>query len=170
MTDDPPAPDPWAPAPTAPLPYQPVYNPLAALAPQGYPPPGYAPGGPPHPFPPALGPYSPLVGRPLVSNETTWSMLAHLSIFALGIIGPIIVMLTEGKKSPYTRYHAVEALNMHLTLLIVEVVCMVTFFLILPLLLLFCAAIAAYVFGVIASMAATRGETYRYPMILRLVS
>ena len=143
------------------------------MTPQGYPPPGY----PPASYPPAgmpqpyqqVGLFSPLVGRNLVPNETTWSLLAHLSIFALGIIGPIIIMVTEGKKSPYTRYHAVEALNMHLTLLIVELICFATFFLILPLLLLLCAAIAAYIYGAIAAMAANRGETYRYPLIWRMV-
>ena len=187
MTDQTPPPDPWAPGPPAQSPavqpqqgYDPQYGyptqgyvAPAAMTPQGYPPPGY----PPASYPPAgmpqpyqqVGPFSPLVGRNLVPNETTWSLLAHLSIFALGIIGPIIIMVTEGKKSPYTRYHAVEALNMQLTLLIVELICFATFFLILPLLLLLCAAIAAYIYGAIAAMAANRGETYRYPLIWRMV-
>lgn len=150
------------------------YGPPPGLLPQSYPPPGYPPPGypppvAPQPLPPRIGPYSPLVGRPLVSNETTWSLLSHLSIFALSIIGPIIIMLTEGKKSPYTRYHAVEALNMHLTFLIAEFVCILTFFLIVPLVLLFCLVIAVCVYGVIGAMAANRGELFRYPMIFRMV-
>lgn len=146
-------------------------------APGGYPPPqqvpGYLPVGPPvGPPPPGyrpMGPYSPIVGRPLVSDETTWGMLAHLSIFALGIIGPIILMVTKGNQSPYIRYHAVEALNFHLTLLIVVFVCILTFFLIVPLLLVFVAEIGAMILAVIAAMAANRGETYRYPMTWRMV-
>jgi uncharacterized Tic20 family protein len=104
-----------------------------------------------------------------VGDEATWAMLSHLSVFALSLIGPIIVMSTKGNQSPYIRYHAVEALNMHLTLLIVDVICIVLFFLILPILALFAASIAACVFGVIAAMAANRGEPYRYPMIWRMV-
>jgi uncharacterized Tic20 family protein len=118
---------------------------------------------------PPGGPYSPIVGRPLVGDEGTWGMLSHLSIFALSIIGPIILMSTKGNQSPYIRYHAVEALNFHLTLLILAVICIATFFLILPLVLLFVAQIAAMVFGVMGAMAANRGEAYRYPISLRMV-
>ncbi len=150
MTDPIQRPDPWAPT--------------------FLPPPGYAPPqGAPHFAPPRPGPFSPLVGRPLVPNETTWGTLVHLSIFAFGILGPIIVMLTEGKKSAYTRYHAVEALNMQLTLLIAQVVCIALFWLIVPLLVLFGLAITAYVYAVLAGMAANRGEIYHYPMIMRMV-
>jgi len=115
------------------------------------------------------GPYSPIVGRPLVADETTWAMLVHLSVFALSIIGPLIVMSTKGNQSPYIRRHAVEALNMHLTLLIIDIVCIFLFWLILPLLLMFGLSIAAAVYGVMAAMAANRGEDYRYPMIWRMV-
>jgi len=114
-------------------------------------------------------PYSPIVGRPLVSDEATWGMLAHLSIFALGILGPIILMSTKGNESPYIRYHAVEALNMHLTLMIIILICFLTFFLILPILVIFAAEIAAVIYAIMAAMAANRGEAFRYPMIWRMV-
>ncbi|MDP9240631.1 MAG: DUF4870 domain-containing protein [Actinomycetota bacterium] len=104
-----------------------------------------------------------------MSDETTWGMLAHLSIFIFGILGPLILMATKGNESPYIRYHAVEALNMHLTLLIVILICIATFFLILPLLVLFAAEIAAVIYAIIAAMAANRGEAFRYPMIWRMV-
>ncbi len=97
-------------------------------------------------------------------------MLAHLSILALGIIGPIVLMVTKGNESAYIRYHAVEALNLHLTLLIVALVCLVTFFLVVPLLLLVAAEIAAIILGCLAAAAANRGELYRYPVTLRMVS
>lgn len=96
-------------------------------------------------------------------------MLAHLSIFVLAVIGPIIIMVTEGNKSAYTRHHAVEALNMHLTLLIAVTVCMVLACLLLPLLVAVGLAIAACIFGVLAGMAASRGEIYRYPWTIRMV-
>ncbi|MGB9376353.1 MAG: DUF4870 domain-containing protein [Mycobacteriales bacterium] len=188
MSDQTSSPDPWA---TSQPPYPPPSGTPAAYPPGEYPPgayqqPGYQQLGyqqqgyqqqgampqgyvPPTQSPVRPGPYSPLVGRPLVSAETTWATLVHLSVFALSLIGPIIVMLTEGKKSAFTRHHAVEALNMHLTLLIVELVCFATFFLIVPLLFLFVAAIAAMVYAVIGAMAANRGEDFRYPLIWRMV-
>jgi len=104
-----------------------------------------------------------------VADEATWGMLSHLSIFALGILGPIILMSTKGAQSPYIRYHAVEALNMHLTLLIVIMICFLTFFLILPILVIFAAEIGAVIYAIMAAMAANRGEAYRYPMIWRMV-
>src|SRR5260370_42641622 len=65
------------------------------------PPPGY---GPPGHQPPLRA-----------DEERLWALLCHLSYFVLGIVAPLIIMLTLGTRSPYVRHHAVEALNFHIT-------------------------------------------------------
>ena len=103
-------------------------------------------------------------------DETIWALLAHLSIFVLGLIGPLIIMLVAAQERPFARAHAVEALNFHITLLIPVVLsCFLTILLIgfftLPLLFLYGA-----IFGIIAAIAASKGEGYRYPLTWRVVS
>jgi uncharacterized Tic20 family protein len=138
---------------------------------QGY---GAPPPGQPYsqqvPGPPA-GPFSPLVGRALTSDETLWSMLGHLGGIILGFIAPLIVMLTKGNESPYTRYNAVEALNFQITAVIAYVVSYILVAISFGILffLPFLVWIGVIVFSVMAGMAANKGETYRYPVTLRLV-
>ena len=145
-------------------------------APQGYGPPGYPPApqgyGPPgYPPPsPLVGPYSPLVGRPLTQDEKTWGMLAHLGGLFLGFVAPLVVLLVKGTESPYTRAQAVEALNFQITLAIAYVVAFISIIVLVGVVLLPLVAIGHVVFGILASVAAGRGELYRYPLNLRLVS
>jgi len=96
-------------------------------------------------------------------------MLAHLSFFVLSIIGPLIIMLTKGKESGYVRDQAVEALNFHITLLIAMIVSVILVFVVVGIFTLIAAAVAGVVFTIMAAMAANRGETYRYPVNLRLI-
>lgn len=144
-------------------------QPAAYSGPPGYEgQPGYQ-GQPPGP--PAAGPFSPLVGRPLTSDETMWSMLGHLGGIVLWFVAPLIVMLVKGNESPYTKYHATEALNFQITIGIAYVVAVILTALTLGLLffLPFLVWVASIIFSIIAGMAANKGETYRYPVSLRLV-
>ncbi|MFP5219376.1 MAG: DUF4870 domain-containing protein [Actinomycetes bacterium] len=125
--------------------------------------PGQQPWGPPAPQ--GWGPAGPASG-----DETTWALLAHLSYFVLGLIGPLVIYLVKKDTSPFVRQHAAEALNFHITLTIavfVSVFLMVVLigFLLLPLVL-----IAGAVYAVLAAIAANKGQPYRYPLTLRLVS
>jgi uncharacterized Tic20 family protein len=94
-----------------------------------------------------------------------------VSLGVLMVVGPLVVMLTEGTRDHWVRRQAVEALNFAITGLIAMaaayVIMLVSFG------LLFVAPIAvgiAYVvLGVIASLRVQRGEDYRYPLTLRLV-
>ena len=87
----------------------------------------------------------------------------------LGIIGPIIIMLTKGKESPFVRDQAVEALNFHITVFIGYIVSIVLIFVIIGIFTLLAVAIAGIVFAIMGAMAAYRGERYRYPVNIRFV-
>jgi len=134
--------------------------------------PGYSgqPGQPPA-GPPGAAPFSPLVGRQLTSDETTWSMLGHLGGIVLWFVAPLIVMLTKGNESPYTKYHSVEALNFQITIAIAWVVSIILTIVSFGILffLPFLPWVASIVFSVIAGLAANKGESYRYPLSIRLV-
>jgi uncharacterized Tic20 family protein len=86
--------------------------------------------------------------------------LAHGSGYLTSFIGPLVFMLTSGKRSDYVRRHAVEALNFQLTLLMIVVV---TF------------GIGALLYAVtwivagIAAIAGLAGNRFRYPLTLRMI-
>jgi uncharacterized Tic20 family protein len=86
--------------------------------------------------------------------------VAHGTGYLTTFVGPLVVMLTSGRRSAYVRRHAVEALNFQLTLLMIVVV---TF------------GIGALLYTItwivagIAALAGLAGQRFQYPFTLRLI-
>lgn len=161
-------------------------SPLGQGSPGAYPPPGYPPPpGPGFPPPPGPGPWPPPAALSR-SEERTWGLVAHLGalivslVTGLGVLVPLLVMLTKGTQSAFVRRHAVESLNFQITGLLVALVggivavvgAVVT--LGLGLIVILPLALAYLVFVLVvqiqASVRANDGQDYRYPLTLRLVS
>lgn len=120
--------------------------------------------------PPPAGWQPPPPGWQPPAEDTTWAVLAHLSIFAFALIAPLVIYLVKKDESPYTRHHAAEALNFHITLTLAALVSVVLVFVIVGIFLLIALAIAGPVLGIVAALAAGRREWYRYPFTIRFVS
>jgi uncharacterized Tic20 family protein len=95
----------------------------------------------------------------------------HLSIFAFSLIGPLVLFLVvkDDQTKPMTRWHAAEALNFHLSLLIYSIVSAILILVIIGIFLLIAIVIAGAVLGIIAAVAASKREAYRYPLTIRFV-
>ena len=103
------------------------------------------------------------------ADEKMWAMLSHLGTFVLGFIAPLIAMLTQGDKSPFVRRQAVESLNFQISLYIAYAIAFALCFVLIGFLLLPIIAIGHIILVILASVAANRGEDYRYPVNIRLV-
>jgi uncharacterized Tic20 family protein len=137
-------------------PHDPFDAPSENVAP---PPPGYVP------------PFYAGVEPPLSpSDERLWALLAHLSIFVLSIIGPVLILVLLGKRSAFVADQAREALNFHITVLIAGLVSFLLCFVLIGFVLLPIVIVGSMVLGVIAALQANQGIPYRYPLTLRLVS
>ena len=115
------------------------------------------------------------------SNSNQVAMWAHLGgllayFFGGTLIGWVPPLIIRGSASaqrdPYVREQATEALNFQLQWLIIDaallvltfITCGIGGFLYLP------AVILVLVFGIMATVAAASGQSYRYPMMMfRLV-
>ena len=124
-------------------------------------------------------PYQPPVGSPS-SDDRMWAAAAHVGAlvaawFAFGFIGPLVVLVLRGERSPFVRRHALESLNFQLTLLLLALVSVVVAFLTVGVALVVIVPIAlvvlvlALVAVIAATLAAQRGEDYRYPLSIRFV-
>lgn len=87
----------------------------------------------------------------------------------LNIIAPLVLWLIKKDSMPFVDQQGKEVLNFQITLSIVFFVCMLTFWLILPMILAFGIGIAALVLIIMAAIKVNDGVPYRYPFTLRLI-
>lgn len=97
------------------------------------------------------------------------AMLAQLLGLLSGFVGPLVIYLVNGEKDPFVRHHASESLNFQLTLLIAWLVTFALMLVLVGFLLFPVVLVGGYVFGILATMAASRGEWYRFPISIRMV-
>lgn len=120
---------------------------------------------------PAAAPYTgqPVVAAANVQDEKTMAMLSQLLGIFTGFVGPLIMYLIAKDDQPFFKHHAAESLNFQITVAIAYVVSFVLMLVIIGIFTFFAVWIGAIVFGIIATLAANRGEWYRYPINIRLV-
>ncbi len=131
------------------------------------PPPGYGgPSGAPAGAPPYGG------GQPLTpADQRLWAVLSHLGTLLVWVFAPLVIWLAFRGRGAFLEDHAKESLNFQITVAITAAVLgflsIVTFGL--GALLYVPYGVLVLVFLIIAAVKASQGETYRYPLTLRLV-
>lgn len=126
----------------------------------------------------------PMTSPEPTSDQQTWRVLAHASalIQFVGIpsfVGPLVVWLIR-REDPVVEPHARAALNFQLSLIIYFVVGVVVAIIaaltivgillsVLIILFLGMLVVAEVVFAILASLAASRGQTYSYPLSIELI-
>ena len=147
-------------------PYPPAGTGGPGSAPQGY-------GQPPDQqgSPPAQG--QPGYGQELSpADQRMWSILGHLGGILFAFLAPLVVYLVQKDRGQYVKEQSAEALNFQITILIgyviVTVLTIITFGL--GGILYLAVWIVSIVFAIMAGLASNKGENYRYPVTLRLIS
>ena len=110
------------------------------------------------------------------SNVRTWCVLAHATALAgflvpvAGhIVGPLIIWLAKRVDSPEIDAHGKESLNFQLSMLIYNVIAGILCLLIIGFAILFVLHILNVVLVIVASIQASEGKLYRYPISIRLI-
>jgi uncharacterized protein len=131
----------------------------------------------PYTRPGGLPPHNPYPHAPAVasSDERNWGMAAHVGSFlaawaALGLLAPLVVLLAKGGESAFIRRHAVESLNFQINALVYTVVFGLLIVVLIGIPLLIAYGIFYAVCVVMATMRASNGEDFRYPLTIRFVS
>lgn len=102
-------------------------------------------------------------------DDCNIAMLAHLLGIVTGFIAPLILWIVKKDESPYIGEQAKEALNFQITMAIAFVVSWMLMIILIGVLLVFLLCIANFIFCILAAIAASKGENYRYPFTLRLL-
>jgi uncharacterized Tic20 family protein len=103
-------------------------------------------------------------------SDKIWSMLSHLSaLLGVGFVLPLVVYLAMRKESEYVGANAREVLNFHISVLIYSLCCIPLVFILIGIPLLIVLGLGSLVLAIIATIKASDGLSYRYPLTLRLV-
>jgi uncharacterized protein len=103
------------------------------------------------------------------------AVAAHLSTFAGlvvpfgSVIGPLAVWLTRRDRDPFIDQAGREALNFGISIAIYGLVALVAALMLVGIPLLIAGVIAWVVLASLAAAKASQGQTYRYPLTMRLV-
>ena len=110
------------------------------------------------------------------SNVRTWNVLCHATAlagffvpWAGHILGPLIVWLAKRTDSAEIDGHGKESLNFQLSMLIYNLIAAVLCLVLIGFFILAVLHILNIVFVIIASIQASEGKLYRYPLAIRLI-
>ncbi|MEO6533230.1 MAG: DUF4870 domain-containing protein [Pseudolysinimonas sp.] len=120
------------------------------------------------PPPPPPNPY---VAQPMLSpaDEKMWSILTHVGGILFHWLAPLIAYLVLKDRGPFVRWHTAQALNFQLTLLLAYIAGAVLSLVFVGFFVLIAAFVLNILFGILAAMAANRGEYYRIPVAIEFV-
>ena len=110
------------------------------------------------------------ITEPPSQDEKTVALLAHIGTFIGAWIVPLVIWLVKKDESDFIARHAKESLNFQISLMIYFVICMVLTFIIIGVFLAAAIGIAALIFIILATIAASGGKDYKYPMTIRFIS
>jgi uncharacterized Tic20 family protein len=109
-------------------------------------------------------------------NVRTWNVLCHATAlagffvpWAGHILGPLIVWLAKRNDSPEIDEHGKESLNFQISMLIYNVIAGVLCLVLIGFVILAILHILNLVLVIIASIQASEGKFYRYPLTIRLI-
>ena len=120
----------------------------------------------------------PPLPTPSTSSDTrTWCVLCHASAllglffhFLGHLLGPLIVWLVKRAESPEIDAHGKESLNFQLSMLIYDAIAVILCFVLIGIPILILLWVLNTVFVIIASIKASEGKLYRYPLAIRLIN
>jgi len=119
----------------------------------------------------------PPTGTPVSSSDVrTWNVLCHATAlagffvpWAGHILGPLIVWLAKRGDSAEIDAHGKESLNFQISMLIYNVVAGVLCLVLIGFVILGILHILNLVLVIVASIQASEGKFYRYPLAIRLI-
>jgi len=135
----------------------------------GQPPQQGQPGQPQQPYAP--GAYQqPAAAQPLSpSDEKLYSVLTHVGGIVFNFIVPLITYLVFKDRGPFVREHTRQALNFTLTMAIGYIAGAVLSVIGIGVLISLAAWVLSIIFGIMAAVAANKGQMYKYPVSIQFI-
>ncbi len=106
----------------------------------------------------------------IAADDKNIAVITHLAGMLFSIFPALLVWLLKRNDNAFVADQAREALNFQITILIAQAVSCILVFVVIGFLFLGLVWLANIFFCIMAAIAASKGEHYRYPLTLRLIS
>jgi uncharacterized protein len=105
-----------------------------------------------------------------VSNDAkNMAVLCHLLGIFTCFVGPLVIWLLKKDEMPFVDHHGKEALNFQITVAIALPAAVISVFCLIGRFLVPIIGVLDLIFCIVACLAASKGEYYKYPLCLRLI-
>jgi uncharacterized Tic20 family protein len=106
------------------------------------------------------------------ADQRLWATLTHVGGILFNWLAPLITYLVLKDRGAFVRAHTATALNFQLTLLIAYAAAFVLTLISFGILgfVFLVPWVLSIIFGIMAAIAANKGEFYTYPMAIKFVS
>jgi uncharacterized Tic20 family protein len=111
------------------------------------------------------------------SSVRTWCILAHATALvgflvpvAGHIVGPLVIWLAKRQDSPEIDAHGKESMNFQISMLIWNAIALILCLVLIGIPILILLHILNIIFVIVASIQASEGRLYRYPLAIRLIT
>jgi uncharacterized protein len=103
-------------------------------------------------------------------DERMLAMICHLGGLFAAIFLALIIWIIKKDSSSYIDYHAKQALNFQISMMIYMMISVVLIFVFIGILLIIPLVVMNIVFSIMAAVKANNGEYYQYPLTIQFLS
>jgi uncharacterized protein len=113
--------------------------------------------------------------RVLSETERNWAMFCHLSAFAGyfipfgGVIGPLVIWMSKREESTWVNENGKASLNFQFSMLLYLVLAAPLCLILIGIPIVVLIVVLRIVFIVIASIKASKGEEFKYPLAIPFI-
>jgi uncharacterized Tic20 family protein len=113
--------------------------------------------------------------RVLSETERNWAMFCHISAFASflmpfgGVIGPLVIWVSKRDESTWVNENGKASLNFQLSILLYIILTIPLCFIIIGFPIIAVLILLRIIFIVIASIKASKGVEFRYPLAIPFI-
>lgn len=102
-------------------------------------------------------------------DEKNVALLSHVLTLIVGFLAPLIIYLVKKDESEYVRQHAVESLNFQISIILYVLMSIPLMIILVGFLIAIAVGFTALVLVIVATIKASEGKSYRYPLTIRLI-
>lgn len=120
-----------------------------------------------------------IVNRKYSSERGRWNMpsqeervlaaVLYVASFFTIFIGPLIIWLIKKEDSAFIDYHGKEYFNFLISYTVYTVVSIILMIVLVGVLTIWLVGVYVFIFTIIAAVKAYEGETYRIPLVFRII-